>query len=282
MHGWFDRAKFASSPAPRGTVRIAARNEIAGLMRWRSAFAGERKDHRYYELVEDTLTDGFDYGYLVVDDGKEVCAVQPFFIVDQDLVAGANDLAQKSIAAVRRLWPRFMRARTLMVGCAAGEGRLDGDETRQATTAELLARWLPRLAGDLRCAMTVLKDFPAEYRAPLQCLRRAGFTRAPSMPMTTLAIDFADFDDYLNRLSPGTRAKVRRKLRAAERAEPAIAMSLADDVAAIVDEVYPLYLNVFERSSLHFEKLTKDFLCEIVIASRTRRYFSSGGKTQGS
>lgn len=265
MHGGVDHAKFASSPVSGGTVKIAARSEIAGLLRWRTAFAGERKDRRFYELVEDTLTDGFDYGYLVVDDGKEICAIQPFFVVDQDLVAGANDLAKKSIAGVRRLWPRFLRARTLMVGCAAGEGHLDGDQSSQSTTAELLARSLPRLAGDLNCAMTVLKEFPAKYRAPLQCLRRAGFTRAPSMPMTTLALDFADFEDYLSaRLSPGTRANVRRKLRAAERAQPAIAMSLVDDVTAIIDDVYPLYLKVFERSPLHFEKLTKEFLCEIV------------------
>jgi predicted N-acyltransferase len=158
-----------------------------------------------------------------------------------------------------------MRARTLMVGCAAGEGHLDGDESSQSTTAELLARSLRRLASDLSCAMIVLKEFPAKYRAPLQCLRRAGFTRAPSMPMTTLSIDFEDFEDYLsNKLSPGTRAKVRRKLRAAERAQPAITMSLVDDVTAIIDDVYPLYLKVFERSPLQFEKLTKEFLCEIV------------------
>jgi predicted N-acyltransferase len=35
-------------------------------------------------------------------------------------------------------------------------------------------------------------------------------------------------------------------------------------VTAIIDDVYPLYLNVFERSPLQFEKLTKEFLCEIV------------------
>ncbi|MGD1016657.1 MAG: GNAT family N-acetyltransferase, partial [Roseiarcus sp.] len=164
MQGWFDRAEFASSAIPAGNVRIAARNEVAGLSRWRSAFAGERKDRRYYELVEDTLKDGFDYGYFIVDDGKDVCAIQPFFVIDQDLVAGAGDRAKKLLAGVRRLWPRFMRARTLMVGCAAGEGHLDGDESTQLTTAELLARSLRRVAGELNCAMIVLKEFPAKYR----------------------------------------------------------------------------------------------------------------------
>jgi predicted N-acyltransferase len=34
-------------------------------------------------------------------------------------------------------------------------------------------------------------------------------------------------------------------------------------VSAIVDELYPLYMSVFERSRLQFEKLTKEFLREI-------------------
>ena len=265
MHGWIDHAKLVSSPPLGGTVRIAARNEIASLEHWQTAFADERKDHRFYELVEDTLKEGFDYGYLVIDDGKDVCAIQPYFIVDQDLVAGTSDHTKNLIAGIRQLWPRFMRARTLMVGCVAGEGHLDGSPSSQSATAERLARSLPRLARDLNCVLIVLKEFPAKYRGPLQCLRRAGFTRAPSMPMTTLGIDYKDFEDYLSKkLSPGTRAKVRRKLRVAERAQPAITMSLVNDVTAIIDDVYPLYLKVFERSPLQFEKLTREFLCEIV------------------
>jgi hypothetical protein len=38
-------------------------------------------------------------------------------------------------------------------------------------------------------------------------------------------------------------------------------MSVVDDVAPVIDEVYPLYLQVYERSTLHFEKLTKEYFC---------------------
>ena len=82
--------------------------------------------------------------------------------------------------------------------------------------------------------------------------------------MTTLGIDYKDFEDYLSKnLSPGTRAKTRRKLRAAERAQPAIAMEVVSDVTAVIDEIYPLYVKVYDRSPLQFEKLTKEFFCEI-------------------
>jgi hypothetical protein len=264
MHGGIERAGLNASAFHGGTVKIASRREIALLPHWKTAFAGERKDNRFYELLEDTLRDGFDYGYFVIRDNKDVCAIQPYFVLDQDLVAGVDRHAKKLIGRIRRLWPRFMRARTLMVGCVAGEGHLDGDELSQKANAELLSRSLHRLARDLNTVMIVLKEFPAKYRGPLQCFRRAGFTRVPSMPMTKLGIDYKDFEDYLRQsLSPRTRAKVRRKLRSAGRAHPAIIMSRIDDVTAVVDEIYPLYLNVFERSALQFEKLTKEFLCEI-------------------
>jgi predicted N-acyltransferase len=173
-------------------------------------------------------------------------------------------MAKRIIRAIRRVWPRFLLARTLMVGCAAGEGHLDGDAAIQAFTAEVLARSLTSVGRQLKCALVVLKEFPSKYRAALSVMRAAGYARIPSMPMTTLPLDFKDFDDYLaTRLSAATRGKVRRKLRDAERAQPPITMSVVEDLTPFVDEVYPLYLKVFEKSPLQFEKLTKAFLCQM-------------------
>jgi hypothetical protein len=261
-----DSASSTSRPIPEATIRIASRNEILTSPHWPTTFAHERKDYRYYELLEDTLKDSFDYGYFVIERDGVVCAIQPYFILDQDLLAGIAGVTKSLVAAVRRILPRFMHARTLMVGCAAGEGHLDDSELSEFAIARILAGSLTGLARQLKCALVVLKEFPASYRASLEQLRGAGFARVPSMPMTTLAIDFKDFEDYLSRkLSPGTRLKMRRKLRVAARAQPAITMSVVSDATAIVDEIYPLYEKVFERSPLQFEKLTREFLCEIGV-----------------
>jgi predicted N-acyltransferase len=61
-------------------------------------------------------------------------------------------------------------------------------------------------------------------------------------------------------LSGSTRRKLRLKLRTAERASP-IEMTVVADIAPVIDEVYPLYLQVYHRSTLHFEKLTKEYFC---------------------
>jgi predicted N-acyltransferase len=109
--------------------------------------------------------------------------------------------------------------------------------------------------------MIVLKEFPAKYREPLRCFLHSGFSRVPSLPMTRLNIDYLSFADYMNRaLNSATRRKLRRKFLATAQAPP-IEMSVVTDVAPIIDDVYPLYIQVYERSKLHFEKLTREFFC---------------------
>jgi predicted N-acyltransferase len=41
-------------------------------------------------------------------------------------------------------------------------------------------------------------------------------------------------------------------------------MTVMRDVSQIIDEIYPLYLQVYERSDRHFEKLThEEYFCEL-------------------
>ncbi len=245
---------------PSGDVVLVSRAELARSRHWPKAFAGRRKDHRYYQLVEDTLKEGFDYRYFALRDADgEVQAVQPFFILDQDIILGAGPAISRLVGAIRRLWPRCLMLRTLMVGCVAGEGHMDGDEPSQCANAERLAAAIVGQARELRAPLIVLKEFPTEYRKPLQCFIEHGFTRAPSLPMTRLNIDYADFEDYMTKaLNSATRRKLRKKFRIAAQSAP-IQMSVVDDITPLVDEIYPLYLQVYERSKLHFEKLTKAF-----------------------
>src|SRR5713226_2235922 len=247
-----------------GSVGLISRAELAHCRHWQSAFAGKRKDHRYYELVEDTIRQGFDYRYFAIKDAHgEIIAVQPFFILDQDLLVGIRPKIGALINAIARVWPRFLKMRTLMVGCTAGEGHLDGDQLSLSSNARLLASAIVTHARDLQAPLIVLKEFPAKYREPLKCFLCHGFSRVPSLPMTRLNIDYPSFDDYMSMaLNSATRRKLRKKFRAAAQAPP-IEMSVVDDIAPIIDEVYPLYLQVYERSKLHFERLTKEYFCRL-------------------
>jgi hypothetical protein len=265
--GW-PRSARAEPRILEGRVDVVARPELVRLPEWRDAFAHVRKDHRYYELVEDTVAQDFEYRYFVMRDGPgAVVAIQPFLLLDQDLLAGAGPRVGAMARLMRRLWPRFLRLRTLMIGCAAGEGHLDGgiggDELRQRTSARLLAAAILRHARAFGAPLIVLKEFPANYRDVLECFSAQGFTRVPSLPMTRLGIDYASFEEYLQRaLSRKTRRDLRLKFRAAEKAAP-IELEVRNDITSFVDKLYPLYLQTYDRARMHFEKLTPAYFCEI-------------------
>jgi hypothetical protein len=255
----------ATTSGVPGSVETIRRDELACCRHWSHAFEHERKDYRYYEIVEDTILQGFDYRYFAIRDlNGNVCAVQPFFILDQDLLVGATPSVGSLIKAIRSKWPRFMRLRVLMVGCAAGEGHLDNADTMPPDCqSQLLASAIVPEASKLKVSLIVLKEFPAKYRSTLQCFLRHGFARVPSLPMTKLNIDYASFADYMNKaLNSATRTKLRRKFRAAAQAAP-IEMCVVQDITPAVGEIYPLYLQVYERSKLHFEKLSKEYFCKL-------------------
>ena len=247
-------------------VTVLTREEVMHSRHWARAFGGERKDHRYYELVEDTIHPEFEYRYFAIqDENGEIRAIQPFFLLCQDMLAGTSHWMQRSADVIRHVWPGFMRLRTLMVGCAAGEGHLDnGSELPRHLHAQILAGGITSHARDLKARLIVLKEFPAADREALECFLGHGFTRVPSLPMTRVGIEYANFEEYMNKLlSRNTRAKLRKKFRTAERAKSSVEMSVVRDITPMIDEVYPLYLSVYERAQLRFEKITKEYFCDI-------------------
>src|SRR5438552_18700723 len=123
----------------------------------------------------------------------------------------------------------------------------------------------------MKASLAVLKDFHAKYRPVFETFRLKGYARIPSMPMTRLALHYEDWDDYFRTLSKATRKDLRRKFRKAARA-PTIEMEVVADITPWLEEIYPLYLAVHERSPLKFERLTKDYFRAIAqqMPERTR------------
>ena len=177
--------------------------------------------------------------------------IQPFFLLDQDLLAGVGQKVQAFAEAVRRVWPQFLKMKTLMVGCGAGEGHLTGeDNAARGPQAEVLGGEHPH--PDWRCSkrpgVIVLKEFPSEYRSALSCFRQYGFTCVPSMPMTRLDIaNYSSFDDYLSKaIKAKRRTEFRRKVQAAEQAG-GIELEVTSNAEGVIDEICVLYEQVYER-----------------------------------
>jgi predicted N-acyltransferase len=250
-------------PFPGGSAKVLTREELYRSPAWQNAFRDKYKDHRFYEIVEQTLGADFEHHYVVLEDeGGTVRAVQPIFLVRQNLVEGVPGL-RAAVDFVRRRFPRFLTMRVLMVGCAAGEGHLGAcaPEDEQWVAGALHAS-LKKYARRFNASLVVLKDFPAKYRESLRGFSSNGYARFPSMPMTHLSLGYRDFDEYVATLGASTRKDLRRKFRRTAEAAP-IELEVVNDITPHIDEVYPLYLQVHERSKMKFERLTKDYFCDI-------------------
>ena len=250
-------------PFANGIARVLSRADLAGCDAWQQAFAGKTKDHRFYEIVADTLGSKFEHHYRLLEDhAGKVRGVQPFFFVQQNLVEGIPAL-RATVERIRRRFPRFLTMRLLMIGNAAGEGHLsvcapDDEEW----VANALYQVLEIYGKRSKASLVVFKDFPASYREVLWKFAANDYTRVPSMPMTELKLDYTDFDHYVSTLGASTRKDLRRKFRRIAAAAP-IDVEVMTDLTPYVDEVYPLYLQVHERSPLKFETLTKKYLSEL-------------------
>jgi len=251
-------------PLPQGVARIVSLAHLQDCDAWHRAFQDKCKDHRYYEIVEQTLEDDFEHHYfLLEDESGAVRAVQPLFFVRQNLIEGVPGIIRTIVDLVRRIFPRLLTMRVLMVGCAAGEGQLGACDPKDgAWLADALRASLLTYARQNKASLIVLKDFPAKYRSTLEIFPANGYARIPSMPMTSLSLKHSSFDDYLGSLSYITRKGLRRKFRKTERAAR-ITMEVINDISPYVDEIYPLYLQVHERSPLKFETLTKDYFLQV-------------------
>jgi len=243
---------------------------------WATGLQHQANDHRYYELTHDALGHQFGhYYFLLQDHAGKTRAIQPFLIVNQDLVTGMPKAFRRVMDRIRQRFPSTLVMRMLMVGCSAGEGHLVRDRSTGSVewVAQALSEALHPVARKFAAAMIVMKDFPKTYRKSLRPMRRAGYARVPSMPGSRLDLNFKSFDEYLQtKLSHKTRKNLRSKYRKAA-AGPRVEMEVVSDITPHIDELFPLYRQVLERSQYKFEELTKSYFVNISRRMSERALF---------
>jgi hypothetical protein len=259
-----------------GRAVVANRVPEADAETWAAGLAHQANDHRYYELTHDALGSQFEHYYLLLKDHTDKTrAIQPFLMVKQDLVTGMPKAFRRMMDKVRQRFPSALVMRMLMVGCSAGEGHLvrDTESGSVEWVAQALSEALRPVARGFKAAMIVMKDFPKTYRKALRPLRRAGYARVPSMPGSRLDLNFKNFDEYLQtKLSHKTRKNLRSKYRKAA-AGAEVTMEVVADIAPHIDELFPLYQQVLERSQYKFEELTKSYFMQISCRMSERALF---------
>jgi hypothetical protein len=242
-----------------GDAFLLTHPQARALDVWPRLWDGQRHDDRYVGIVDETAGQAFDCRYLLLEDDTGcVRGIQPVFGCSQNILEGIRGKLGASLTRLRSLSPGLFSLRTLMVGSPVGEGVLAGTPGSHRWCARALTQALPLAARRLGASLIVLKEFPASLRQDLEVFREQGYARIPSLPYVALDFNFRTFDEHLTRLSKNARKDYRNKIKAAGRFPP-LEMEVADDITPRMDLLYPLYLQVYERASMRFEKLTPDY-----------------------
>src|SRR5438445_7389933 len=157
-------------PFLQGVLRVVRRDELQNCGAWKRAFENRCKNHRYYEIVEETLEGDFEHHYLLLEDqAATIRAIQPVFLVRQNLVEGVPGKIRSVVDVIRKILPRFLTLRVVMVVCAAGTGDLGAcREKDESWVAQALQASLRTYARHSSASVVVWKDFPANYRSSLE------------------------------------------------------------------------------------------------------------------
>src|ERR1043165_2937971 len=100
-----------------GIVKIVSLGDLPGNEAWLRLFQDKAKDHRYYEIAEQSRLGEFEYHYLVFEDNTgRVRGIQPVFFVRQNLVEGVPGKIRELVDLVRKVFPRLLTMRGMMVG----------------------------------------------------------------------------------------------------------------------------------------------------------------------
>ena len=140
---------------------VLSRSELEHCDAWKTIFHGECKDHRFYEIMAQTLATDFQYQYLVLEDSDgKVRAIQPLFFLRQNVCEGVSGTMRRLVDKVQQRFRAFLTLRVLMVGCAAGESHLGVclPEDKEWAAARLHES-LKTFARNNRASLVVLKDF---------------------------------------------------------------------------------------------------------------------------
>ncbi len=261
-----------SCKTPVGLAKIYDSIEAIKPALWDALFPAHWKNHAYYRTLADTLSGEFPQRFLVLENAAgRTLAIQPFFVVAQDLTVSLPTVFRRLVAAVRAAGlRRFLTTRLLMVGCVVGHGQtgLAAALTLAEKTEVFVAldAALARYARCERIGIRIWKEFPAETRRDLAAAlrQRRGHVRIPSLPGVHLSLrGLHGFDDFLEtRLGKATRKSLRRKFResAAATAARPLTLEVKNHVtAAEATELHALYERVARRGEVRFEIFPRDY-----------------------
>ena len=216
------------------------------------------------------------------------------FFADLDLFTTVDEKIKIFADRLRLFKPfdyiirKFLTFNTLFVGTTVSEYSLFPDTMNLSDFTNKLLSVFQKSGSQF----LIIKDLP--YESPLlsnnensfskdmiSYLKNNGFIVLTGQALAYLPVDFDSMEGYLKKFSSRKRNDFRRKMKAASNLFIQ-EVNTGDDYFTdkIADTLYNLYLNVYNNSYIHFDKLTLSFFKHILQDTYDGKVFIYSNKNK--
>lgn len=233
---------------------------------WQECFAAPYEGKWWYASLERAgLESQFKFMYGLVTLNNKPVALAPAFLMDVPIALVIPPALLPIFNALGKLFYSMRYQRTFFIGSpCSDEGRVGLVNGANATEIfDVINDAMRTKADELGASMRVWKDFAQEQvfaLAPL--LKNAGLFHLVSFPGTSLNLEGKSNNDYYESLKPSRRHNLKKKVKRSNLAPVAVEV-LSQPNKAVMDEIFSLFWQTYEKGSTKFEKLNRVFFDEI-------------------
>lgn len=260
---------------PSFSVRfVNSEAEISPAL-WEACFPPPIEGRWWYETLENSrFEDQFTFAYGVIFEDEREVGIAPIFLMNVPLSPAVAPWLRPAIRNLEKILPGVFRPRTLFVGSPGAEegtvGLLPGVDRRNALLA--LQRAVEMEARKHRASMITWKDFPESYDDDLKFVaQEQGMFPMISFPNTIVALPTDRKEDYLATLKSSRRNKLKKKIRLSHENVDVEIDAVKKPDAALLDRMFDLYLQNFQKADVIFEILNRRFF--EAVAAQPASYF---------
>jgi len=234
---------------------------------WNSCFPAPLEGKWWYEALEKSeLQSQFQFFYGVVLENDIPVAIAPIFVMNVPISQVIPDGMLPIFNALGKIIPSLLYQRTFFIGSPCSDegtvGHIAGADSYKLLL--FLQKELSKKARKLNCPMFVWKDFPNSYRADLSKIAKENWLfKLVSFPETIVDFPQANIESYFASLKGSHRHNLKKKLRRSGQQVEIYSEVLQNPDSEILDEVFALFNQTYEKATTKFEELNRLFFTNI-------------------
>ena len=247
--------------------------DAVGETLWAACFPQPLEGLWWYRSLERAkLEDQFTFAYAIVSRDGVPIGIAPAFQMDLALEIVLPDEIKSLAIWIGKTFPALRYQRTLFIGSPCAEegtiGLIPGVALSDVMPALVAA--VEQRATAIKAHMIVWKDMPETACRQMEAATLSrGYFKVPSFPGTQIENLPSSFDGYLKSLPSSHRYHLKKKLKASKSALDLTCTIVQKPDAATLAQVWPLFMQTYERATTQFERLTPAFFDELAKIDST-------------